>query len=53
MVKDYNKQPDFDEHMKKYDRSLPDEEKRKLLNKGVILRKAKKVSPRNKIVPPA
>ena len=53
MVKDFNKKPAFDDHMKKYDRGLPDKEKRDLLNKGVILHKAKKISPRDKIVAPA
>ena len=51
MVKDFNKKPAFDDHMKKYDRSLPDKERIDLLNKGVILRKAKKVSPRDKVAP--
>ena len=51
MVKDYNKQPAFDDHMKKYDRSLPDEERIKILKQGVILRKVKKVNPRNKKAP--
>jgi len=40
MVKDFNKKPAFDEHMKQYNRGLPSDEKKKILNKGVILRQA-------------
>ena len=41
MVKDFNKKPAFDEHMKKYDKNAPDKDRIKHLNQGVILRKAK------------
>ena len=39
-VKDHNKKPAFDSHMKKYNRGLPPEEKIKILNEGVKLRQA-------------
>ena len=42
MVKDTNKKPAFDEHMKKYDPKGTPGQRIKHLNEGVILHKASK-----------